>query len=97
MLCVIGAHTIRGDARSEHLVVVTFLIAGIAIMKLRYERYDFLLFSLILLICFVIYFFKAYFNLFFFLIMYEQNSLETNPLDRHDIPRHEIEKVCKIS
>lgn len=66
VLCVIGAHTIRGDARSEHLVVVTFLIAGIAIMKLRYERYDFLLFSLILLIWLVIYFFKAYFNLLLF-------------------------------
>lgn len=34
-LGIMGAHTIRGDARSEHLVVVTFLIAGIAIMKLR--------------------------------------------------------------
>lgn len=66
VLCLIGAHTIRGDARSEHLVVVTFLIAGIAIMKLRYERYDFLLFSLILLIWLVIYFFKAYFNLLLF-------------------------------
>ena len=36
-LCLsLGAHIIRGDARSEHLVAMRFSIADIAIMKLRY-------------------------------------------------------------
>lgn len=79
-----GAPIIDGGARSEHLAVMRYSIAGIAITNPRSV--------------FFLKIFKTLINIDKHVIIWvslflEQNTLEVDPLDRHDVPRHDVKRV----